>query len=128
MTQLPQGVRVWIIREMQARRLKAEGPVVPRDPETGHREAAVVAVSDLPAVLAAERERWEAATLPFDREEVEAIAVELGAICPSESSFELGRPPFATYGRVLDKLRAALDSTKGKPDQRDLEESGEEAG
>lgn len=48
-------------------------------------------------------------TVRLTREELEAVAVELGAIRGSESSFEMGRSPLAVYNAACDSLRAALD-------------------
>jgi hypothetical protein len=45
----------------------------------------------------------------LEREELEAIAIELGAMRGSESSFEGGRPSLSLYNTACDKLRSALE-------------------
>ena len=79
-------------------------------PDTAE-ERLVQALDRLDHALPSQGEERDEVTVTLDREETEAVAVELGAISPSESSFEMGSPPFALYGRVIDKLRAALPTT-----------------
>lgn len=106
MTELPEGVeRVWVVREMQGRRLKVEGPVVPRDPETGLRETAVIALADLPAILAAERKRWEAELLGD-----EAVRQAGMALAPDVYAWQRRMPGIEDDAREC--IRAALNSTK----------------
>lgn len=53
-------------------------------------------------------------TVSLSREETETVAVELGAVMPSETSFKLGSPPLSLYKQVVDKLRSALANPGGQ--------------
>lgn len=63
-------------------------------------------------------------TIRLTREEAEAIAVDVGAMRPSDSCFERGMAPWALHSAACDKLRQALDSSTEPPESDEPDENG----
>lgn len=101
MPELPEGVKRWVFLGDRMEKRNPPGA-------TG----GFVAISDLPAILAAERERWEAELLR--PEAIEAVRTNRDR--EDEEHKGESRIIYVRGQNIGADLRAALDSTKGEGD------------